>query len=347
MNTVLFRKLAISSVFVGLAFTGACSWTDAPAGHAQISKMPVSQAPEPFLKPIREMGTGPEWGMVCPTYSGTEHLVERAKDTVILLGELPGTDQSAEAVVSLVCDLLANDIPVNLGLAIPDPYLQRLQDPDRKIELLRERIYDAAPILWDGEYPRFGTRGNRRLLETVLRLQQDGHDIELFGMVPEISGQGEVVRYEGMPPLIDRELAAAGARSEGEAIVFLTDTEHGTRIWRDLTFRSQHNRPVEVHVQLTRQTLFYKMIPSGGAALVWRPGNSDDSSEYKAGAVPQFQPLHPPVMPTDRVFGALMLPECGPSEKCTVPDSDGYYFTGEATLSASGFPFDPELEMAE
>jgi len=343
---------ALPSILAGLCLIAACGMTRFPTSEAQTTRAQSAapqhtRTPEPFLKPIRELGTGPEWGMGCPNYSGTEHLVEQAQDTVILLGELPGTDQSAEAVVSLVCDLLANDIPVNLGLPIPDPYLQRLQDPDRKILLLRERIYDAAPILWDGEYLKFGTRGNRKLLETIVRLQKDGHDIEMFGMVPEISGYGEVVRYEGIPPLIDRELEAVSARSEGEAIVFLTDVTHGWRIWRDLTYRIQHIRPVEAHAQLTRRTLFYQMIPSGGEAFVWHAGNRPRSGEYRAGEVPDFRPPYAPVEAIDKLFAPIIPPNCGPNEKCALPNSDGYYFTGDVTLSAPGFPFDRDLEMAE
>jgi len=350
MTTLNIGKSVLPSVIAALCLVVACKTVNAAPVEAQAATQAGAAQSEAtadlFLEPLRELGTGPEWGMSCPTYSGAEHLVERAKDTVILLGELPGTDQSPEAVISLVCDLLAKGIPVNLGFAIPDPYLQRLQDPDRRVLMLRDRIYDAAPILWEGAYPKFGTRGNRKLLETVIRLQYDGHDIEMFGMVPEISGYGEVVRYSQTLPLIDRELKMWSERSEGEAIVFLTDAVHAGWIWRDLTRSPQHNRPVETHVQLSRQTLFYRMVPSGGEALVWQQGNTPRSGSYSVGEVPEVQPYFAGEA-TEKHFAAVIPPVCGPTQKCQLPSSDGYYFTGEATLSAPGFPFDRELEMSE
>ena len=95
---------------------GGCNPTKAGADE--------SPAPSEYvLETIRIMGDGREVGYACPTYSGLDQIVERAKSSVIMIGEFPGTDQAAEATTSLVCETLRKGLPVRLGLQVPDGYI--------------------------------------------------------------------------------------------------------------------------------------------------------------------------------------------------------------------------------
>lgn len=143
----------------------------------------------------------------CHAYEGWEAVAKLAQSHVVMFGEMHGTNESPGAIGSLLCELVAADIPVRFGIEAEWPQSAAL-DGALRYPLDPEAVYAAAPAMWDSHDGR-SSEAVYRLLEGIALWRSFGADISVFAFDhdPALPADQALTRSAVMAREVDRNMA--------------------------------------------------------------------------------------------------------------------------------------------
>ena len=259
--------------------------------------------------------TGPAAASECPAVPGLDPLLEPG--TVLLLGEIHGTEQAPAFVAGVACAALAKGLPVTVGLEIDRPEdaaFQAYLASDGGAEARRALL--ASPTWTREEQYGLGSRAMLGLVDRLRELAAGPGELRLV-LIDRHEPQDERDRA------MAERLAEASEARPGDFVVVLTGNLHNR-----LTRGTPWNAELEpMGYQLVRlrpeaRIVSLDMAHPGGTAWVCFPGPPRDCG---------VKELSGPEDATGRTGIELLDDAAG-------KPFSGRYFTGPITASEPALP---------
>lgn len=155
----------------------------------------------------------------CNSVQNWETLLPYAENSILIFGEVHGTNESPAFIQDVICSFIQRNIPIKIGLEADIP---TTSDLDEALEDGYDRDSDLnTDGLWSIHDGR-SSEAIARLLEVVGGWKVEGKAVSVFPFEPRLTGGvNEVARAKGMAEAIDE----AALDYEG-AIIVITGINH-------------------------------------------------------------------------------------------------------------------------
>jgi len=138
----------------------------------------------------------------CNPYAGWEALAEKATTHVIMFGEVHGTNETADAIGSFLCELIAKKVPVKFGVETSHEQSPAL-DAAFTWPINRQNVLEAGPDMWPIHDGR-SSQAVYDLLSRLLKWRYEGADISIFSY--DAGHHEKVSRTTAMAREVDKAL---------------------------------------------------------------------------------------------------------------------------------------------
>ncbi|MEL7096843.1 MAG: hypothetical protein AAFR92_04215 [Pseudomonadota bacterium] len=259
----------------------------------------------------------------CANYFNSGELLNRYEDTLILLGETHGTDQSEEAALSLICEAKRTDTKIAVGIEMPIAQSSSIGEAvanDGDTQALKA----AADLIWSGQDGR-GSSSKLRFFQKLQSLDENGEHIHVFAFDADpFTYTSTDERETAMAKHLDTFLLGW----EGPVIV-LTGDFHARKIPLDLG--EVKLTPMAMKVT-ARDVSSFIMLHDGGEA--WLHISYDDGQGNKVVEIGENEmyATAPAGLETDKF---IFKPHPADPDESAY---DGYFNVGELTASPPAFP---------
>lgn len=248
----------------------------------------------------------------CNAYSGWEALAEKATSHVIMFGEQHGTNESAGAIGSFLCELVAADVPIRFGVEAGHDQSVAL-DAALTWPIDRDAVLAAGPDMWSTPDGR-GSEAIYRLLSALALWRSAGANISVFAFDSTFEETDKDMRRAAV---MAREVDTALKGFDGAVVLFAGN--YHTRLNPPVSGRTGGSLASEV---TQRPVTALEMRHAGGEIYATVSFNG---SEAKPG-IYAFD-NHLPADAAVRVF-----------DLTPTPTQSGFYYTGPITASPPAFP---------
>lgn len=249
----------------------------------------------------------------CNAYSGWETLIELSSSHIIMFGEVHGTNETAEAVSGIVCELASRNIPIRFGVEASHDQSKAL-NAAFTWPLDRGVVLKAAPNMWSVHDGR-GSQAVYDLLSSLGKLRSEGHDISIFAF--DYTKREAEIEHQDRYDVMAREVDNATRGFSGAVLLFAGDFH------TVLNPPGSDKKGGSLATQVTtRPAIALRMRHLGGEIF------AKISFGGKAAISQQVQwPARMPVEAPSKSF------DLTPS-----PTQSGYYYVGQLTPSPPAFP---------
>ena len=155
----------------------------------------------------------------CDAYTGWEPLAKASTSHVIMFGEVHGTNETADAMRGLICELVKRKIPIKFGVEASNDQSEAL-DAAFTWPLDKDRVLKAGPDMWSVHDGR-GSQAVYDLLATLGKWRAEGADISIFAF-DFTRHEGEVLQLT-RSTVMAREVDKAMTGFSGAVILFSGD----------------------------------------------------------------------------------------------------------------------------